>query len=236
MNIRYIAYLFLAIAGIVSGCEKDNFEEPKSTLAGRVVFENQPVGVRTPNVNSDGTSSNGVQLELWQPGYQVYSKIPVFVNQDGSFSASLFDGDYKLVLLRGTGPWVDNTDTINVQVRGTTTIDVPVQPYYTIRNEAFTKNGNDITATCKVDQILTTRNVERVILYLGATQFVDSNNNVGRVEKSGADIADLSQNLAFTMSLPAAVANKEYCFARIAVKTVGVSEMLYTPVQKIQLR
>jgi hypothetical protein len=224
MKIQPFSYIALLLLAILSACEKDNYDPPKSTLTGRVVYQDQSLGVR----------SNGVQLELWQPGYQLYSKIPVYLNQDGSFSASLFDGNYKLVLLRGNGPWVDNSDTLNVEVRGSAVVDVPVQPYYLIRNETFGKSGNEVTATCKVDQISGNRAVERVILYLGATQFVDSNNNVGRIEKSGTEVADLRETISFSTALPSAVANKGYCFARIAVKTVGVAEMLYTPVQKIQ--
>lgn len=210
---------------LLAGCAKDNFDPPSSTLTGRVVYQDQPVGVRT----------NGVQLELWQRGYQLFTKIPIFLAQDGSFSASLFDGDYKLVRLRGNGPWVDNTDTIEVQVRGAAKVDVPVQPYYVIRNEKFQKSGNAITATCNVARAIAGKDVERVTLYLGATQFVDINNNAGRVDKAGADLADLTKELSFSLNLPAAVVSKGYAYGRIGVKTVGVAEMLYTPVQKITL-
>ncbi|CCH53313.1 hypothetical protein BN8_02401 [Fibrisoma limi BUZ 3] len=220
---KAILYSLLVGTVMLAGCEKDNFEPPKSTLTGRVVYENQPVGVRT----------NGVQLELWQPGFQLFTKIPVYVAQDGSFSASLFDGDYKLVRLRGNGPWVDNTDTINVQVRGAATIDVPVQPYYVIRNEKFQRSGTNLTASCQVNQATTGRAVERVTLYVGATQFVDINNNAGRVDLTGAALADLSKPLAFSLAVPGALISKNYFYGRIGVKTVGVAEMLYTPVMKI---
>ena len=220
---KAILYGLLVGTVMLAGCEKDNFEPPKSTLTGRVVYENQPVGVRT----------NGVQLELWQPGFQLFTKIPVYVAQDGSFSASLFDGDYKLVRLRGNGPWVDNTDTINVQVRGAATIDVPVQPYYVIRNEKFQRSGTTLTATCQVSQATTGRALERVTLYVGGTQFVDINNNAGRVDLTGAALADLSKPLAFSLAVPGSLISKGYFYGRIGVKTVGVAEMLYTPVMKI---
>lgn len=221
------AILFSLLAGtiLLAGCAKDNFDPPSSTLTGRVVYQDQPIGVRT----------NGVQLELWQRGYQLFTKIPVFLAQDGSFSASLFDGDYKLVRLRGNGPWVDNTDTIDVQVRGASKIDVPVQPYYVIRNEKMQKSGSAVTASCLVSQAIAGKAVESVTLYLGATQFVDINNNAGRVDKSGADVADLTKELSFSLNIPATVLSKGYAYGRIGVKTVGVAEMLYTPVQKITL-
>src|SRR5688572_7366607 len=95
-----------------AACKKDNYDAPKSWITGKVVYQNQPVGVR----------SNGVQLELWQPGFQTFSKIPVYISQDGTFSANVFDGDYKLTRLKGNGPWADNTDTIAVSVRGSAVV------------------------------------------------------------------------------------------------------------------
>ena len=220
------AIFFSLLAGtLLAGCAKDNFDEPTSTITGRVVYENQPVGVRT----------NGVQLELWQRGYQLFTKIPVQVAQDGSFAATVFDGDYKLVRLRGNGPWVDNTDTIAVQVRGAAQIDVPVQPYYVIRNETIQKAGTNLTATATVSQATAGRAIERVTLYVGTTQFVDVNNNAGRAELTGTALADLGKPLSFSLALPTTVISKGYAYGRIGVKTVGVAELLYTPVQKITL-
>lgn len=223
---KALFYCLLAGTALLAGCAKDNYDPPTSTLTGRVVYENQPVGVRT----------NGVQLELWQSGFQLFTKIPVYVAQDGSFSASLFDGDYKLVRLRGNGPWVDNTDTIAVQVRGGTKVDVPVQPYFVIRNEKIQKSGTALTATCLVAPVVTGRAVERVTLYVGTTQFVDITNNAARADKTGTALADLTKEMVFSVTLPATVTSKGYAYARIGVKTVGVAELLYTPVQKIALQ
>src|SRR5688572_5356036 len=115
-----LSFIIGSLVVFLAACKKDNFEPPKSWLTGKVVYQNQPLGVR----------SNGVQLELWQPGYANFSKIPVFVAQDGTFSANVFDGNYKLTFLRGNGPWVETTDTINVSVKGSTEVDVPVTPYF----------------------------------------------------------------------------------------------------------
>ena len=223
---RYVfVFVITAVVLLFTGCAKDNYEPPKAVLNGRVVYQGQPVGVR----------SNGVQLELWQRGFQVFSKIPVYVAQDGSFSASLFDGDYKLVQLRGNGPWVDKADSIDVQVKGTTTIDMPVTPYFTISNATFQKSGNDITASGKVNQV-STNAIERVSLYIGTTNIVDVTNNSARLDRTGAAIADLSQPLALSVALPAALLTREYVYARLGVKTSGIGEMIYTEPAKVMLR
>lgn len=225
MKIKLLFTIGISLVSILSGCKKDNYSPPTSMLSGRVVYQGQPVGVR----------SNGVQLEIWQSGFQLFSKIPVYINQDGTFSAALFDGDYKLTRLRGNGPWVDNTDTINVQVRGATNVDVPVEPYFVITNPTFQKSGTAVAASGKIDQVVTTATIERVSFYIGASEFVDANIKEGFDDKTGAALADLSQPLTFSITPSAALAAKGYVFGRIGVKTAGVAEMLYTPVQKIQL-
>jgi hypothetical protein len=215
----------MAIVLLLAACAKDNYEAPKAVLTGRVVYQGQPVGVR----------SNGVQLELWQHGFQVFSKIPVYVAQDGTFSASLFDGDYKLVQLRGNGPWVDKADSLDVQVRGATTVDMPVTPYFTISNATAQKTGNDITASAKVTQV-SSNAIERVSLYLGTTTIVDVTNNTARLDRTGAAIANLAQPITFSLTLPAALAGRDYVYARVGVKTSGIGEMIYSEPQKVMLR
>lgn len=224
--IQCIPALLLALAVGLSGCEKDNRTEPKSVLKGRVVFEGQPIGVR----------SNGVQLELWQHGYQLFTKIPVIIAQDGTFSASLFDGNYKLVRLRGNGPWTDNTDSIDVELRGSKEIDVPVNPYFVFKNEVYSKGEGKVSATFNLQQVATGRTIERVNLYIGTTTIVDPNNNVGNAQEVAANLADLSKPVTLTVNIPAAHASRQYIYARIGVKTSGVGEMLFGMPQKIVLK
>jgi hypothetical protein len=224
--IQCIPALLLAFMAGLSGCEKDNRTEPKSVLKGRVVFEGQPVGLR----------SNGVQLELWQHGYQLFTKLPVHVNQDGTFSASLFDGNYKLVRLRGNGPWTDNTDSIDVELRGSKEIDVPVNPYFVFKNEVYSKGEGKISATFNVQQVAAGRAIERVNLYIGTTMIVDPNNNVANAQEVAANLTDLSKPITLTANIPAVHAARQYIYARIGVKTSGVGEMLFGMPQKIMLK
>lgn len=221
----FAAGCLLALFLLTAGCEKDNYEPPASTLTGRVVYQGEPMGVR----------SNGVQLELWQPGYQQFEKIPVFVAQDGSFSASLFDGDYKLVLLRGNGPWEENTDTIDVQVSGATTVDVPVEPYYVIGDAGFSQSGGTVTANFRILEASASRPLESVTLFIGTTTIVDANNNAANLSKAAADIGNVGEPVTLSLELPAELAGRAYVFVRVGVKTTGVAEMLYSQVEKIGL-
>ena len=222
----FFSTVSLAILALVTGCKKDNYDPPTSQLTGRVVFQGQPVGVR----------SNIIQLELWQSGYQLYTKIPVNVAQDGSFSSMLFDGDYKLTRLKGNGPWADNTDTIMVQVRGATTVDVPVDAYFVVKSESFQKNGSNITTTFSLQRGNTSKNLEEVRLYLGRTTIIDQNNNDAVVTKTAATITDITQPINLSVAIPASLASKDYVFARVGVKTAGVSELAFSMPQKIALK
>ena len=222
----FSATVSLALFVLVAGCKKDNYSPPESQLTGRVVFQGQAVGVR----------SNGVQLELWQPGFQLNTKIPVYVAQDGTFSAKLFDGDYKLTRLKGNGPWADNTDTIQVQVRGATTLDVPVDAYFIVKGETFQKSGSNITTTFSLQRGNTTKNLEDVRLYVGRTTIIDQSNNDGGTTKAAGTITDPTQPINLSVALPASLADKEYVFARVGVKTVGVAELAFSMPQKIALK
>lgn len=210
---------------LFASCEKDNLKEPNAKLTGRLTFGGQPVGVR----------SSGVQFEIWQPGYQLFSKVPLNIAQDGTFSAALFNGDYKIVRSVGAGPWADNTDTINVKVSGATSVDIPVEPYFTFSNVAFVKNGAAVRATFTVTKNTNTKTLELVRLYVGPNYILDQNNNAGNMQVAASAIT-AGQPVTMNINIPAGIANDAFVFARVGVKTVGVAELLYTDSQKIQLK
>ncbi|MDR0766525.1 MAG: DUF3823 domain-containing protein, partial [Odoribacteraceae bacterium] len=62
-------YITIATALLLAGCAIDNYDEPGATLSGRILYNGQVVGVR----------SAGTQLELWQDGYPLRSKITVYI-------------------------------------------------------------------------------------------------------------------------------------------------------------
>lgn len=231
---KTLFYSLLAGTVLFAGCAKDNIDPPSSTLTGRIVYQDQVLGVRSNSSTNLGSTGNPQpsMLELWQPGYQLFTRIPVYVDQDGTFSATLFDGDYKLVRTRGNGPWVDNTDSIDVQVRGNTVVDVPVEPYFTIQNATFQRSGARVTATCRVNQVVTNRAIDQAVLFISRTQFVDNTNSAARNEKNAADLTNLNNDISFDVAVPTTLQGAVY--ARIGVRAAGVGEYIYSPVQKIE--
>jgi hypothetical protein len=220
-----IIYLLIILSTAVLSCTKDNKSAPGATIKGTVKYGDVPVGVR----------SNGVQLELWQYGYQLFSKIPVQINQDGTFSASVFDGNYKLTMLRGSGPWADKTDSIDVSVSGAATVDMIVEPYFVIKNPTFQKSGNQVNASFTLQRINTSKPLELVRLYIGQTVITDQNNNAANAQKLAAVITDISQPVTLTATIPASLLAKKNIFVRIGVKSVGVGELFYSASQELAI-
>jgi hypothetical protein len=213
-------YILFLVAGLLIfiGCKKDNKEPPSSIISGRILYQGQPLSVR----------SGGVELELWQYGYQLRNKINVYVKQDGSFSARVFNGSYKMTLLKGNGPWADKPDSIDVQVNGSNTTDVTVDPYFIINNVTYERAGNSITATFRLQPVNTSRTLEAARLYIGQTTIVDQNNNMANVAKPANQIPDFGQPVTITANIPAALQTKDYLYVRVGVKTNGVAELLYS--------
>ncbi|MBC9797104.1 DUF3823 domain-containing protein [Sinomicrobium weinanense] len=223
-SIAYLVVLCLASCGI------DNFDDPETYFSGRVVYEGEPLQVRHGEVG----------FQLWQPGYGDPGAIGVPVNQDGSFSARLFDGVYKLVFTDNAGPFrteiisEEQLDTIFFTLEGDMTMDVEVTPYYTVRDAQFSLSGNTVQASCSVEQVITgeeAKNVERVTLYLNGTNFV-SDNDQENYAGANAEINDLG---AVNVSAEIPEDNvRNYVFARIGVKISGVEDMIFSPVEKLE--
>lgn len=215
----YILYILTLTTIFLSSCGKDNYNEPDSNLIGKIVSTStgENIGVR----ETDGS----VQMQLWQDGYELYTPISVYVNQDGTFSAKLFNGTYKLVTRDNNGPWVNDRDTVVVTVAGTTTVTYPVKPYFMLRDENFKVTGNKLTATFRIEQITASQNhnIEEVILYVSSTRFLDSGYNKKTEKISNPVIGNNSVSMDLT-----SLASYPILYARIGVKITGVEQMLYT--------
>ncbi|MEM6842239.1 MAG: DUF3823 domain-containing protein [Bacteroidota bacterium] len=224
MNTSRYTTIILALGLISTACEFDNFDPPTSTLSGQVVFNGEPVQVR----------SDEIELELWQNGFEFRQDIPVFVDQDGSFSATLFDGEYQLVLRNGNGPWVNNSDSITIQLQGEARVDMPVELFYNINNESVAFSGGNINATFQVESINDSQDLESVNLFVGTHTILD--NVFSEAESSlGGDEVTLGQTVDLSLELPGDLSSRSYVFARVGIKVEGRQELLFSPVYRIDL-
>lgn len=206
----------------ISSCRYDNYDEPQSLLTGRVIYDGEPVCVR----------AGGAEFALYQDGYALHNSIPVYVNQDGTYSAVLFDGEYKLVRM-GNAPWERPTnDTILIEVHGNTVQDIPVTPYFVIQNASFTKNGSKVTAKFTVKKVSEGATLEDVRIYLGETLITDNNTN--RASLSLGSNITLDQEITAEIDIPESLASEDYFFARVGVKSGQASEYCFTQSTKIE--
>jgi hypothetical protein len=230
MKFRLYIFQTLIIAVLaVTGCKKDNYTPPSSILSGHVVYQNAAIGVR-----SNGAATGGAQLELWQHGYAFFTKIPIYIAFDGSYSSLLFDGDYLLVRAAGA-PWVAQTDSIRVHVAGNTTVDVPVTPYFLVNSATYAKGTGTVTATINVTKVNATSTLEAVRLYVSRTILVDQNQNDANTSVVGTTVTP-GTPFSATVTLPASLVNADAVYVRVGVKTTGVAELAYSPPILLQLK
>ena len=226
-KVQIIALLFLV--AFFGACGIDNYEPPESQLQGKLVYQGEPIHVQ----------SNSVTFELWQSGFGKMTPIEVTVDQDGSYSAMLFDGDYKLIIPGGQGPFISsaNTDSLSVQLRGDMTFDIEVTPFYAIQNPEFSIADSTVTATCALEKVITDENAKSIAsieLYISKTQFVNRGTSISSQTINGGDIADLN-NITLSAQIPELIPSQSYVFARIGIKMNNVEDMLFSAVKKLQL-
>lgn len=225
MKIRTICLATIAMLSL-AGCEYDNYDMPDAILSGKVVYEGNQVGVR----------ATATRLELWQDGYANKKKIDVNIAHDGTYSAALFDGRYKIVRVAGA-PWeAQPTDTIVVDVKGNTTQDVEVKPFIAISNENISKeSGNTVQARFTVKNVVQDSKLKEAKLFFSKNMILDNNLNDGT---ENIDIATIEsgRETTVTVNIPAALASENYIFTRLGVRSDKSNEFYYTQVQKLQIK
>lgn len=228
LNSFFIILCVLAVS--FASCSKDNYDAPGSAFTGRIVYQGTPIEVEY----------NQVRFQLWQSGFGKLTPIDVVVKPDGSFSSLLFNGSYKLSFPGGQGPYMtlhngSTKDTLNVNINGSTNMDINVVPYYMVKNPQFSVNNGAVTGTFSLEKIITdvnAKNIERVALYLNNTIFVSGGANVAVTNLDGSQIADMN-NISLTTTIPTLTRTQNYIFARIGVKISGVEDMIFSPVKEL---
>ncbi len=229
---QYILLVLLCVGGL--SCKKDNYSAPSTSLTGRLVYKGETFGVEQYQV----------PYELYQFGFGKVGAIGSSFGQDGTFSALLFDGDYKLIIPNGQGPFrwkylaSGAPDSVAITLRGSQALDLEVTPYYMIRTPQITAAAGKVSATFKAEKIITdanAKNIERVNLYINKTQFVSGNNdqNIANTSMAGAAITN-PNSISMSVTVPNMSPTQNYVFARIGLKIAGVEDLIFSPVTKVQ--
>lgn len=225
---QYVLWMVVCVASV--SCKKDNRSGPSSLLTGKIAYKGEAIGVE----------NNQVPFELYQNGFGKVGPLGETFAQDGTYSALLFDGDYKLIVPNGQGPfrWKYLTsgapDSTAITMKGNQTLDLEVTPYYMIRTPQITGGGGKVSATFKAEKIITDANakaIERVTLYVNNTQFV-SGNGQNIASTTVTTIAD-PNNITMSVAVPTFVPTQNYVFGRIGLKVAGVEDLIFSPIVKV---
>jgi hypothetical protein len=231
MKISFIYIGLIAMVVSMAACKKDNYAGPSSLLNGHVVYQGEAIQLER----------NQVPFQIYQYGFGKVGPIGQTFGQDGAYSATLFNGNYKIIVPNGQGPFLwkqtaaGDPDTVNVSLNGNKTLDLEVMPYYMIRNPQITGSGGKVTGTFKAEKIITDMNakdIERVSLYINKSQFVSGGDNIAVTDLNGTDIVDVN-NIALTVTVPALTPTQTYVYARIGLKIAGLEDMIFSPLQKV---
>ncbi|WP_316804323.1 DUF3823 domain-containing protein [Pedobacter nototheniae] len=168
---KIFIFLSFLLVALVSACKKDNYESPDAELSGNIV--DAATGKNIPQQ----TNVSGGYLQLFQTDYAKPSAIQTALHPDGSYNRGfMFSGNYKVV---PTGPFF-YFDTLNVQVSGSTKLDIKVVPYLTVTCEVLSKTSTSITVRVKVAlPAQNTQKIARILAVAAPFNTVDVNNYIG---------------------------------------------------------
>jgi len=220
---RTYNFLTLIFVLLSVGCGLDNFDEPKSLLQGKIVFQNRQVGLR-------GTGG-AVQLQLYQEGYDLNDHINVYVNQKGEFQALHFDGTYKLITRDKNGPWVNSRDTTFVDVMGNTPVIVEVVPFFMFKEFDVSVSQGSVNVSAEIERIVDDAEIEFVSVLLSETSFVDDVSNIYRKDLTSLD----SLNFDYMDDISSVLEDTGHSlFARVGIRAVGADQSIYSDIVQIK--
>jgi hypothetical protein len=230
-SLKYLPVIIIVVA--LFSCKKDNYSPPNNLLTGSLLYQGDTIYVER----------NAVHFQIYQYGFGQVAPISTDETfaQDGSYSAALFSGDYKLIIPNGDGPFMwkqtaaGTPDSVSISMKGNQTVDLEVTPFYMIRNAQITASGSSVNATFKIEKIITdvnAKDIESVSLYINKTQFVSGGNNIAHADINGADIVD-PNNISMSVDIPSITPTQNYVFARIGLKIAGVEDMIFSPLVQV---
>ncbi|WP_186973425.1 DUF3823 domain-containing protein [Bacteroides intestinalis] len=213
---------------LVTGCELDNFDEPKSEFKGRFVYEGEALQLR-------GTAyDNDCMMYAYQEGpeYENRGAINLFVNSDGEFNSLMYDGFYKIVLRQDRGPWIPRQDTIEVNIKGNQILDVEVTPYFLIKDTKIDFQNKVVKVKCKINQVVETASIDRAVIYISKTKLVD---NVAKIaEKSFTNLNPGEHEFTFDLSDNGVTDAAKFLYARVGVKARQGNDYIFSEVTQLR--
>lgn len=237
--INFMLIVFVSVSFLlVSSCSKelDNRKYPQSRISGKFLYNGQPMQIM--GTSSDVVGTNMLQLTQTGPGTYTSGYIKMFTKGDGTYTILTFDGDYSLAVTPGKGPWQPVASPIEINLKGEAKdVDFNVTPYFWISNYKATYQDSVFTAAFNLEKVVPSANLEKVVIYFGTTNIVDITSKF--VERAYTNIVPGAVTLSFdlktlTKAEKAILSTTGFTFARIGIKTRGVSDLLYSTTSQLK--
>ena len=231
-TILKIVLTFIVVFGI-SSCGYDNYDEPGAKLVGNVQYKGT-------NVQVKGTGGT-IQLQLYQTGYELTSPITVYVGQDGTFSAELFDGTYKMVTKDNNGPWVNTRDTTIVKLSGSAQVNLEVTPYFVLSDASCSISGNTVTVKFSLAKIVSSTSISYGTVAVGHTALIDEQNNDMSVKVGASNLQEGTNTLTFNVTdsqlatLKKNASKYNRVSVRVSVRSTDSNQSNYSDVVNLNL-
>ncbi|MDN5213743.1 DUF3823 domain-containing protein [Fulvivirgaceae bacterium BMA12] len=214
---RKITYIILSavLIGLVgTGCnEIDDVDPPSSLVQGTLMYNNQAVAVE----------QSQIWFNLIQSGFAFESDLQMAVDQDGHYSALLFNGNYR-VEIGGSAPYSfqGGATSMDLNVSDNQTFDISVVPFFFIpeTSASYSISGNTLTATFTVEQPDAAKTLDEVAVFVGDTRIVDASINQDVVIESVA-AGDLPGMTGISINVDISGLNKNYVFVRAGARAAG---------------
>jgi hypothetical protein len=222
---KHFAYTFtliIVLLVLLTGCTLDNYDAPDSQISGWLIDSETSAPVPSQTLN--GGIIRLVQLDY---SSEIANPINSAIHSDGSYTnAWIFSGKYKVIAI---GPFY-YTDTLTVDVKGSTTLDIKVKPYLNVNATIGEITANSIKLTYTVRNNGNTQKIDRVGAVIGSTLGVDVNNYLGELPTSRiitntqSTPNALINQLTYTAQFKDLKANTEYY-----IRTIGRTNPTLNP-------
>lgn len=126
----------------------------------------------------------------------------------------------------------DNHESVTVNLKGHTEVNLEVTPYFMISNEQLSVTGSAMNASFMINRIVPDAKISRVMLLLSKTQFADDVNNLYRQDFS--DVVPGSVNLSADISGNTEIVKAKALYARVGVLANGADQAIYSPVVRLK--
>ena len=176
-----IKLCFLALGCGVVSCEYDNFDEPQTTIQGRIVDAS---GNLVPT-----QQPNGTRIQLYDQAYENEQPIAFWGMPDGTYEYTrIFSGSYKVI---ANGPFFP-IDTLVTDIQNIKNLDIEVVPFLSLGDISAERNGSDVEVAFSISRTQVVGKINKLAVFVNTTPFVDSNNFINSNAES--DVSGMSDD------------------------------------------